>query len=500
MKPHARLIALPLLAAAGLLVAVAPGASARQAPERAAAHVVVSASFERSLAGWAGYRARLERTRGGIAGRWALRVTFRNVAPDTGFSAYATTPQATTVAGATYTGSAWVKASASGRTLCLRVRERAGATETGGATGCLTSNRAWQQFAPVSYTAATSGRSVDVYVYEWTPKRHDSFSVDQLTLTTTAPPATTTTTTTTTPAPSGPTPWYSGDSPFNQPVSADAPTDPNSAAMVQALAAGAGGGFAISAKQWTAPVYYADATTPHIAVSLTMSWFPAKKLIGVPMPADAAPDSTSDGHLMIVDRSTSCEYDFWQAHKNADGSWSASTANAIPMNGDGIFAGGWATTAAGFALGLGKIRPEEMAAGTIAHALVFAFPTTKAGGPVAPATSSDGKSSAAGAIPEGARLQLDPALDLDSLGLNAWQKTIARALQRYGMVLGDSGGTVGLSAVNASNLGANAYPWGDLSYAYLPTALLTHFRVLTVGAQSSPPGQLIPTSCATYGF
>lgn len=554
MQPLRRPVAiLPLLALAGFLLAFAPQAVARgHARGSGEARLVVSAGFEQSLAGWIGFRARLHRVRGGVASRWAVSVTFANGSPSDGFSVYAKAPQTVTAAGATYTGGAWVKGARSGRRLCLRVRERSGTSETGGATSCLTSDGRWQHFAPASYTASVPGRNVDVYVYEWSPRRNDSFSVDRVTLatslasaststtvpvsttapstTTVAPPkpvtaliitttsssgppkqtptaATTTASTVATttaaqpaPPPSGPAPWYSSGSPFNQAIPADAGIDPASPAMVQALVAGAGGGFAISAKQWTPPVYYADAQTPRVAVSITMGWFPARSLIGVPMPADATPDATSDGHLMVIDRSTGCEYDFWQAQRHADGSWSASTANAIPMSGTGVYSGGWATTAAGFALGLGKIRPEEMAAGEIRHALVFGFPTTKAGGPVWPATSSDGRSSSPGAIPEGARLQLDPSLDLDSLGLTAWQKTIARALQRYGMILGDTGGTVGLSAVNASNLGTDAYPWGNVSYAYLPTSLLSHFRVLTLGPQSNPPGALVPTSCATYGF
>ncbi|HEY2935384.1 MAG TPA: hypothetical protein VGJ25_02210, partial [Gaiellaceae bacterium] len=128
---------------------------------------------------------------------------------------------------------------------------------------------------------------------------------------------------------------------------------------------------------------------------------------------------------------------------------------------------------------------------------VFGFPYTKEGGPVQPATSSDGHSTVAGAIPEGARLQLDPSLDLGSLGLNAWQATIARALQKFGMILGDTGGTVGLSAVNAISFPSNPYPWGDASYAYLPTSLLQHMRVLKLGPQHTPKGRLIQTSCAT---
>lgn len=493
-----RLAALLPLVVVALLwtLAVASAAPVRAGVDRRDERVVAAAGFERSLAGWAGFRASVRRVRGGISGAWALHVAFHARSRKESFSAYPRSPQAISVAGAEYSAGAWVKAPRRGRRLCLRLRVRAGGVETGGAASCVASTTAWQRLPTVSYRPRVSGRPIDVYVYEWKPKARDSFTLDRLTLATNAERVVAAGAT----AGDGGDRWYSSDSPFNQPIAADAATDPGSAAMVRALAAGAGGGFAISAKQWTPPVYYADAATPRVAVSVTMGWFPARRLIGVPMPANATPDATSDGHLMIVDRSTNCEYDFWQARRDSDGSWSASTANAIPMDGTGVFAGGWATTAAGFALGLGKIRPEELAAGDIEHALVFGFPTTKAGGPVAPATSSDGRSNATGAIPEGARLQLDPALDLDALGLTGWQKTVARALQRYGMILGDTGGTVGLSAVNASNLGANAYPWGDVDYAYLPTALLTHFRVIATGPQSSPPSSLGSNRCATYGF
>jgi hypothetical protein len=117
---------------------------------------------------------------------------------------------------------------------------------------------------------------------------------------------------------------------------------------------------------------------------------------------------------------------------------------------------------------------------------------------VLPATSSDGQSSGADTIPEGARLQLDPSLDLSTLGLQPWQRTIARALQQYGMFVGDTGDTVGLSAVNPLSLPANSYPWGNADAASLPTSLLSHMRVLTLPPQYSPHGYLDPGSCGTF--
>jgi hypothetical protein len=293
-------------------------------------------------------------------------------------------------------------------------------------------------------------------------------------------------------------PFYSPSSPFNIPVASGASVDPGSDAMVQGLVAGAGGGFSIGAREWTTPVYYADASTPKTTVKLTVSWAAARGISGVPIPANAQPDPAGDHHLSVLDPVSQCEYDFWQAQHNADGSWSASWGNAIKLTGTGVFAGGWATTASGVANTLGKIRPEELKAGHIDHALVVGIPNTRSGGPVLPATASDGKSSGAGTIPEGARIQLDPSLDLSTMGLNAWQTTIARALQTYGMFVGDSGGTVGLSAINANSLPAGSYPWGDASYASLPKALLSKMRVLTLGAQYQPKGYLDTGGCATF--
>jgi len=267
--------------------------------------------------------------------------------------------------------------------------------------------------------------------------------------------------------------------------------------MIDRLVAGAVQGFPIASGAWTFPVYAAPPTSPRYDVRLTVSWAPARVMSGVPIPSTAAPDPAGDHHLTIMDPATNCEYDFWGASKASDGTWSAWWANATMLSGNGIYDGGWSARAAGFANGLGLIRPEELAAGHIDHALVFGFPDAKAGGPVWPATHSDGNSTAPGAIPEGARVQLDPSLNLDSLGLNPWQKIVARALQTHGMFLADSGGTTSLYAVNTQSEPV-PYPWASETYPMLPTSLLSHMRVLNLPPQNpSPPAFLVPTPCAT---
>ena len=268
--------------------------------------------------------------------------------------------------------------------------------------------------------------------------------------------------------------------------------------MVQSLVSAASSqGFSVAAKNWTVPVYHADSSTPRTSVSLTASWAPAHVMSGVPIPSNVAPDPSGDGHMAIIDNSSGCEYDFWQAVHNADGSWSAGWANAISTTGSGVFPKGLSARGSGFALGAGLILPSEMATGVISHALVFSYNYTKAGGPVSPATESDGRTTSSGAIPEGARVRLDPTLDLNSLGLSSWQKTIAKALQQYGMILGDSGGGITLYAQNSQS-SATGYPWGDQTYAYLPNSLVSHMQVMAVPAQFSPSIDLVPTSCASF--
>ena len=292
---------------------------------------------------------------------------------------------------------------------------------------------------------------------------------------------------------------YAADSPWNTPIPANAAVDVNSAAMAQAVAAAAqSGGFLIAVKRWSWPIYFADAATPKVTVGLTAYWAPAKSMAGVPIPSNARPDPGGDGHMAIVDTSTQCEYDFWQAAQASSGTWTASWANVTSSAGPGWFAGGYSATGSGAAGAAGVIRPEELQAGVIAHALGFSFPHTKAGGPVLPATESDGRSTASYAIPEGARLQLNPALDLSTLGLNAYELIIGRALQQYGMYLMDSNsGGVSLVAQNPQSTSV-PYPWTDQAYVYLPVSLLSSLRVLQLGPQYTQTGYLNAGGCATF--
>jgi hypothetical protein len=292
-------------------------------------------------------------------------------------------------------------------------------------------------------------------------------------------------------------PWYSARSPFNTKIGTGATTDPNSEVMVQRMAES--GDFTVAVKRWSVPVYYARSGTKRYNVRMSGSGLTAYR---VPIPPNAWPSAPfppdeTDGAMMVVDRKTRCEYDFWEARKQGDGSWTARGVNRIRTISDGIYDHGASARGSGFALGAGLIRPEELKAGAIRHALVFSLPSqyVKGGGPVPPATESDGQSGLEGAIPEGARVQLAQSFDVKTLE-HPWQRTIARALQLYGMYLADrGGGGVGLVAQNPQSYRRNPYPWGDRNYVYLPTKLISFMRILKLPPQYRPAIALQPSRC-----
>jgi 3-phytase len=258
---------------------------------------------------------------------------------------------------------------------------------------------------------------------------------------------------------------YAGSSPWNTPIGATPAYDPDSDLHVSALA----GRLSSDPTQYTYPVYYVTSTTPLQAVRFT-GWYSNVTNGGqtltneragenidsvlLPLPPEAEPAAGSDAQIVLVDPVTGDEWGASHLERDADGNLSAwnvyhyNTAwSGVPpydASGDPFFARG-----AGVPYLTGLVRPCEIARGRIEHALAFAydFPTDES---IYPATKSDGNAwdgvedeldSHPGDMPEGTRLQLDPALtpaDLQALGCTGPCLTIARALQEYGMYVIDN--------------------------------------------------------------
>jgi len=243
---------------------------------------------------------------------------------------------------------------------------------------------------------------------------------------------------------------FSKSSPWNTVIPKNPKLDPCSKKMIADLfltntyPSQPAGKLGVSTREWSIPVYEVEEKKTKLC-EINYSLFhkfchPQFLIKKAPVPATALPDSAGDSHLTILNKARTKCWDFWSL-KKIDGQWLARSGREFDLRGKGVLKPGeGGCRAAGFPLIAGLIRPEEIAQGKIDHALVFGYSTPKRGVYVYPASNSDGISTRAGAIPEGARLQLDPALDLDRLKLKPAAKIIAKALQKYGMYLGDCSG------------------------------------------------------------
>jgi hypothetical protein len=168
----------------------------------------------------------------------------------------------------------------------------------------------------------------------------------------------------------------------------------------------------------------------------------------VPLPANAEPSAGSDHQLTVWQPSTDRLWEFWRLARTADGGWRAQWGGAMSRvhANPGYFSRGawpgakpwWGATATSLPLLGGLIRTAELRRGEIDHALAFATPSTHARLYRFPAQRTDGVVASATGLPEGTRLRLDPALDVTHLGLPGPARAIARAAQRYGLVVRDT--------------------------------------------------------------
>lgn len=241
---------------------------------------------------------------------------------------------------------------------------------------------------------------------------------------------------------------YSHDSPWNLRIGPNPNYDPDGPIYISEM----DGIFGANPNMYATPVYYVTRDTPIRQVILT-GWYSnviekGQKLIKkrrvtveVPIPSGAEPARGKDSHIVLWNTSTGNEWGFWKAQQLPSGNWTAKNGYHYNTNWDAVPPEGFVSRGSGNPYLAGLIRPWELAKGKINHAIAFAvnYPSKFH---VYPATKSDG-SELPPALPEGARLQLDPTLteeDFNNWGLNREGKIIARALQEYGMILTDGSG------------------------------------------------------------
>jgi len=301
---------------------------------------------------------------------------------------------------------------------------------------------------------------------------------------------------------------FSADSPWNQRIAAGVPSDRESAVLIADFASR--GPLHVNIKDWSIPVYFieADRTPRHdvgdLRPGIYGSGFAFPRSIPIPDGAVASPPvgEDSDNHLCIVDRMQHLEWGMWAARRDRTGRWFTGLGAVTDLSGTGVappwFAAGreldsHRARASGFPLIAGLILADEIKAGRIDHALVFAYDHCRTGLFIPPASTAQGKVPGTEnyrGIPMGGRIQLDPAWDVEHSGLSAAGKTIARALQEYGAYCGDYAGANVLYAENsppAVRAWKEVLQRDDLEQVFTPETIRQHFRVLDMG--NLLPGQ-----------
>ena len=240
---------------------------------------------------------------------------------------------------------------------------------------------------------------------------------------------------------------YSDDSPFNQLLPEDPRLHPSSDAIVARLTEEGGpsdlrAGVADSDGDFQHPTYWSTPDDPEFTIRCTRPYGRCEvEGMRVRIPERARPAGGSDAHLAVVDQRSGWEYDLWEVESKPSGGGELVTGygGRTRIDGDGLASD---ATAAHFGLLAGMIRAPELRRGRIDHAL-FLVADCDSGEIVYPAR---GRGAPCGdrtdAPAQGMRFQLDMSdAEIRALDAPRWKRGILRALARYGMFLGDTGGS-----------------------------------------------------------
>ena len=218
------------------------------------------------------------------------------------------------------------------------------------------------------------------------------------------------------------------------------PVAGNSATLIGTI--GSTRGLHMDFGSWAAygiPYNVVDSTTPLRSVAFT---WPDESDDG-PYPLRATPKIEGDGvyngdrHILLVDRDTCRLYELYAAWEGSNGQWHAGSGAIFDLRSNALRPAGWTSAdAAGLPILPGLVRYDEVAAGEIAHALRFTTNATR-NTYVYPARHAASDLTGSQYPPMGTRVRLKATADLS--GLHPHARTIAIAMQQYGMILADNG-------------------------------------------------------------
>jgi hypothetical protein len=255
---------------------------------------------------------------------------------------------------------------------------------------------------------------------------------------------------------------FEAPNPWNRDVSA-LPVASQSASIISALAAAGGWGAGNNLQiDFSLHVVHTVPTTPFVVFQKSAGYyspdcdepFPFPKPVGGAIEGHTGytcPVGSEDCHLLVVDAPAKRLYEMYNA--TASGStliarcalfWDLTRAYPPSLRGEQCTS----ADAAGFPIAALLFTADEVFAGDIPHAIRFILPNARmrAGVYVRPASHAGGPSGGPNLPPYGVRFRLRADYPLATLPSEG-ARVVARAMQRYGMLLAD-GGNIALTAAS----------------------------------------------------
>jgi hypothetical protein len=190
-----------------------------------------------------------------------------------------------------------------------------------------------------------------------------------------------------------------------------------------------------------------------------------------PVPLTARVEAGGDRHVLVA--SADCHlYELYGAYRYGSG-WKAASGAVFDLRSNRLRPAGWTSAdAAGLPILPGLVRPDEITAGHIDHALRFTVSRTQKGY-IAPARHQAGSTTSANVPPMGARFRLRASFSLN--GYHGAALIVLRALKKYGMFLADNGSNWYVS-------GATYGRWNDDDLNQLKKVPGSAFEAVYTGA------------------
>ena len=275
------------------------------------------------------------------------------------------------------------------------------------------------------------------------------------------------------------------------------PVDPNSATYIASIGANAPlhpdfGSGKYQGEPIGIPDNVVPSTQPFVPVSFTYASesdpgpypIPKKPLI------EGGPRSKGDRHVLVVDAGSCTDYELYAAHSRHQGkSWHAGSGAVFPLSSDVLRPAGWTSAdAAGLPILPGLVRPDEVAAGVIDHAIRVTVPASD-DTYIWPARHEAGTANVS-LPPMGLRLRLKASVDISQFP--ASDQVILQALKTYGMIVADNGPPWYISGVPSSY-------WNNTTLHDLTEITGSDFQVVDESClmMSADSGATDPSNCSS---